>query len=511
MVRRVVVLMSLFAVAGCASRYDKLVKSARGAEARGDSLAAARYYREACQSAKRADDPACVAADANARQATDSALSSAAGSCRSGDFRACDAALAPVRELDPNNESARRLLADAGEAHARRCFADRNDGASDLARIAACLADAASIVTDETYARRLYEARRRAAAKFYDLSQGPGLASYPGARLLLLDAALRHMDDADVRAQHAEALAQLVAGAAIPFSARLAGRGPGATRGVEDLCVGLQLGARVRCADAVEGDRGVHMRSAIEMSPVRHQAWSEQHSKRYQSGVRRYPNPAYDGAQRQLSDAERALQDLERERVEANVECESAKRKVWSANSDDRPAAEEEKRRACERYDGVEQIYKRRVDERDRARRVANDTPSFIEEPEYDTYHWTSRHFEWVAAYSFGIDVGGSAYTADDTVRVTALEQPSFAPAGVQGYQRGRDPSASDMYSQARTRVVGELRTLAERALRARSEERALACSGAVEWTGAWLQCRAEAALWRGESPNATALLASLR
>ena len=500
--------VSLLVVAlGCASEYDRLVEQGRAAEKQGQVFQAARFYRQACQTGVPQDDPACRAAKMAGEDAARRALAAAGAPCHAGDVPACHVALSPALEMRPDDPRAWQMLEVAGEGHARLCEQGRGQSVSDLALVARCIAHAATIVRGPAYSTRVSEAGQRAAAAFVQLARSAEMTGYPGAQMLTYEAALSFVNDPAFHAAYQASRGRFVAEAAVPVSIRLVGSGPGSPPAAEAPCaeVRAELGERMSCS----GRGDVAPAVAVRLASVRERTWTEQHSKRYVSGVRRVPNPARANVERRVVVAEIASDSDEEELLRAELECDSAWRTLQREPGDDQ--AREQQRYACQRYEGLKDIHERRADELHRARRDLDRTPVFLEEDVYDTHYWTSRHFEWTAPYRFDIAMGRDVHSGDGVLRQTATEQPAFHPAGVEGSSRGPEPTAADFYRAARDKAMAQVTGLVEQVLAARAGVRAQDCAGQPQWTGPWLQCRAESVFVAGSFPRAEPLMAALR
>jgi hypothetical protein len=349
------VLLAAAAVAACGSvnaAHRDALHDADAAVKRGDSLGAAHAYRNACR-AKPSDRKACQAADAWTQRAVDERLAVARPRCEPAgagarpDVDGCLAALAPARALAPEHPELLRLANVAGRAHLERCLVDPPDSPDDAVRLARCaLARRAAVATAE-YEKRLRGATAKAAGVFVDLAARDSTRGQRGAQLALWSAAACLDPDAELKRRHELARRDFLAGAAVPIDVTVQASGADAGATVfTGLCgrVAELLGPRALCRPGAAapvpttaapasapaaGPAPLALRVSVTVSPTDHRVREESRQFRWQSGVRRFENPARRGVEERVRDAERAFRQADADASERGARCQAA-RDAWT-------------------------------------------------------------------------------------------------------------------------------------------------------------------------------------
>ena len=113
-------LLAALLSSGCNTAYREAMSRARDAAIHGDSLTAARAYRDACRAAPD-DEDACGRFPLFAQKATDESLVTTGPVCEAGDLDGCLPLLLAARDLIPEHAEVNGRLEKASQLHAERC------------------------------------------------------------------------------------------------------------------------------------------------------------------------------------------------------------------------------------------------------------------------------------------------------------------------------------------------------------------------------------------------------
>jgi hypothetical protein len=487
---------------GCGSPYKSAVDNGNHALVSGDFVRALVHYEQACRLSEP-DDDACKAVAVHRPRAKAQLLLWIRGPCTRGQVTAC---ATPVRngpatlQNDPDVRRLIEVVAAKQEAACQAAYGQERDG---LLYRAGCMGAHEKLLAGTSYDQRLANARLRASESLVELARA--FHANAGASMILTDAALQLTANDTWRAERDRLRESFTQQAAIPVAFALAVRAPG-YRETLDLCREIQdrLSDRVQCRAG-----GLALDGELLLQPIQTRTWTKQHQTRYQAGTRSVPNPEYPTASRAVSDARTALRFAEQESAEARADCRSATR-AWTTAAGDTTRADlqREMERRCNRESELGRVESlRRSDLADAEHRLST-TGEFLREPVFENYYWTSVHHAWSAPYVFAIRGFSELFRGSNTLSKETLEQEGFAPANVPAYTADPPPTIEQMAAQAITDVVEEMAQKVERWTVERGEVRAADCKGAdIRWNAAWLQCRAESALWRGSAVDGSLVL----
>jgi hypothetical protein len=482
---------------------DKAIK-------RGDSLGAARAYRNACR-AQPSDKKACLAAKNWTARAIDERLAEARPKCEPErgaiDVDGCLKSLAPVRELEPEHPELLRLADGAGAAHVERCLADPPSDPAEAVRLVRCAQAKRSAVATAGYERRMKAALSKAAGVFVDLAAQGAAREAPGAQAILWSAAACLDKDTEIarRAQAARAAFLNVAQASVEV--RVSGTGfDAASPAFVGLCgrAADELGARVACRAAAQGGLGLGISASV--SPTEHRVSEASRVHRFQSGVRRVANPAFQALSDRVRESERAVRDADNQLRPIAARCEAAREALRRAQEcvacAERTAAET----ACAEAKSGEDLRARRQDELRAQQRDLASTPPTLEDPEFTEIVYVVRTHEWTVAWAAELALAGGAGVRASGSFVTRDEE--------HGAQRGLEadplaaPGSTWFHDALAAALAKKAAEVVAAALGERATARRAACVGDTPvWTPAWLGCFAEATLWSGSEPRGLDLL----
>jgi hypothetical protein len=256
------------------------------------------------------------------------------------------------------------------------------------------------------------------------------------------------------------------------------------------------------------GPAPLALRVSVTVSPTDHRVREESRQFRWQSGVRRFENPARRGVEERVRDAERAFRQADADASERGARCQAA-RDAWTraaqcAGCPEQNAVDV----ACREADAADDLRTRRQRELDDVRRELANTPATFEEPEFQEVLYTVRVHAWIVRYTADITVGaGGPVRTSGAFEVNDEEHAGNARGGLDADPLS-PPGASWFHAALSSSLARQTADLASGDLAQRARERRGACVGdAPVWTGAWLECWAEATLWGGTEPRGLDLL----
>lgn len=452
--------------------YDIALKNAKDAQQRGDVATAALEYFKACQ-LKPKEAETCNQATATYGQLKQKQLPIAQPACEAGDVDACVGALAPIVAVHADDADAERLGAQGFAVYMARCKTLDKPASFD-AGVATlkCLHHGVDVARRQS--ADVATARALVAKRFYEGASGkPAGLTY--AMLKTAACLQRSMYAAgDVVAGDA-----LIAAAATPLVVKVqsVGQVPLLPETVE-LCpaVARELGPRAQCG--IQGEAPLSWNVRVSLGATRHTIAEEMRVARYVAGTETVTNPERAPAQRDYERAQKAFNDIERDKLSREAACNSNK----------------QDKTACDNYNAVVPVYNRRLDELNAAKQKLAQTPATIQRDIVKEVPYTVKHHAWQTPWSFegeptGRD-GGSFDMRDD-------ESPGVAPANV---------PADPLLTPTREQIELELRKRLIAGARARFEPefaaRVQTCAG-IPWVfdDPRTDCRVIAEFQRGGQP----------
>jgi hypothetical protein len=494
---------------GCGGAYGRARDAAEESAKQRRFVDALVHYEQACALSKEPGDETCKAAQQMRPLAENELVGRYEPACSRGDAPTCIDGLAKAPPSIRDNMRLRQLRKLGGKRHYEACLSHPDDLAGNVKR-ARCVGAFEAAVNDPDYTQWNREVHQNAAGKLVAHARGLQKA-HPAASVILFDAA-QSLAPADAIALELEQATQaFLESSAAPLRILLTLTGPdGSQAAATDICPELQasLGHRVRCHAS-----GPVIRVEMRAERIRDRMWTENHSQRYQAGVEQIPNPAYDSASDRVDHARRAVTRAEEGVAEAVADCRAAERE-WAETPDSDSSKDDKalrKERECDRAQAREDNLAARQSELRDAESDFRTTDMHLERPVFDTHHWTSRHFEWSLPYAFTLDGFGTQLSDAGTVVVARMEQEAFPPANVPGSSVGRPPRYHELIAEAHSRMAQATLKMLTDHLTAWGQSRVQECPAALEWTGPWLECQAEAALWSGQAVDASIVLSRIQ
>ena len=482
--RSLLLLVSLL-LAGCTSARDRAIERATAADQRGDLVASARAWAEACGL-----EPEDCPRAAQAREAAvGEALQSATPACAGGDTARCAEALRAARTLAPDDERLLALAEDAGRLQLAAC-----GDAADLAglRCAERWRNALAVRGyDEVLARR----REALAESFAKQASGQ-----PGVDAMRLGAAECLDGTAERRAAAAAAARAWDEALAVPLT--LAWRVDGAPPQLG--CADIASGKPVRC-----GAGGLLLEVTGRVEPTQHERHTSSQPVEWIAGTRAIPNPAYGPAATRVLLAEDALRAIEAELATAGSKCDAAERTLGSAGHCFDCRERRFRDLACDQKRELERIERDRESELRDAKWDLDRTPQFHEEPIRRVAHVEQVDHTWSAPWRAIVRLGDDERAASGV----ALHRDR-QHAGLIAASFAADPLEPPPARFGTAQLTVAVRAAAEELLRAsllaRATERAQACPDAGRTDDAALRCRAEVRRFSGLPADGSDLLAAL-
>jgi hypothetical protein len=268
------------------------------------------------------------------------------------------------------------------------------------------------------------------------------------------------------------AVAQARANGVIDVDARLASD----TGFCHDVVAHMRAGRMVRCSPGAD----ITVRTDLTVGPPDHRSHPEDHAVEYIAAVYEVPNPRHHDAEHRLERATEALAEALERRAHA--------------------------RRHGQPTDDLDELVHARREEEARAERLHHGIPATVLEEEIATYGWTSIHHLWNARYGWTATLSGAgasmSRSGSGDVAFEGIEQPGFEPAGIRARQAYAPNRARVRGAATNRTAVGVARMLDEQLSRvAALRERACPPTPRLTDDDAWLECRAEVKLLRGQAP----------
>ena len=475
----------LLLLVGCTSARDRAVERATAAGERGDLVAAAHAWAEACGLAP--ED--CPRAEQAREAAIAEAVQVATPPCSAGDTARCAQALRAARTLAPADARLLAIVEDAG----RRQLATCGD-AQDLAGLR-CAERWRGALAAAGYDAALAERRARLAAAIAAQVSGDA-----GADVLRLGAAACLDGTAERRAAAVAAARAWDEHLAVPLT--LAWNVKGALPQLR--CADLAGGRPVRC-----GAGGLLVEVAGEVERAQHERLASSEPVEWIAGTERVPNPAYGVAVARVLAAEDALRAVEADVAIAGTDCEAAERALNDAARciDCKPRRFRDL--ACDRESQLERIASDRESALRSARWDLDRTPEFFEEPIRRTAYVEQVDHTWSAPWGATVRLGQEQRTVSGVAVHRDREH-----AGLQAAALAADPLEPPPGDLGTAHLAAAVRAAAsqliDEALLARASERAQACPAAGGQDDASLRCRAEVLRLSGRAADGAELLAAL-
>ncbi len=506
-------LLALLVLSGCNTAYREAMALARDAAIRGDFLTAARAYRDACTAAPD-DKVACTRVPLFVEKATAQALELAGPSCEAGDLDRCLPPLLAAWDLSPDHPELSAMFEKASQFHTERCAQWKLDGPLNAAVTGlACLQSRGRQFPIPSYQTRLGESSSRVASRFVDLALTAQGQNHAGAATVLWSTAQCLAPGEKNLAPRVERSRQaFLSQSAIPVAIRLDGSMPppvaSALSGVcAYLAMGLPSWARCASPEPLPGDPEplrLQVNAVIE-NPEKTRT-EHVDTVRYVSGTERVRNPDYTTAQENLSYAESELQSAREKRKEKDAECEKAQEKHEATCVTCTPSSS-----PCEEARAAASAVKTAESDRDEARRTLNNTPDTVLEDVYDDFTYSVWTHRWKSGFRFTLQASTPSARPVEKVgemRFEDREHVGFGPAGLQADPLVVPPpqAYADVFLQ---QLAPHVLAAVKRDSEARGAVRGAQC-GALPADGSvsWVQCWAEAALWKnGQEPQPTELL----
>jgi hypothetical protein len=505
-------LLALLVLSGCNTAYREAMALARDAAIRGDFLTAARAYRDAC-TAKPEDELACTRVPLFAEKATAQALESARPACEAGDLDRCLPPLLDAWDLSPHHAELSAMFEKAGQLHTERCAQWSLDGPLNGAVTGlACLQSRGRQLPISSYQTRLAGSASRVASRFVELALTAQGQNHAGAATVLWSAAQCLAPGENLAPRVERARQNFLSQSALPVSIRLDGSmPPPVATALSGVCayMAAELPPWARCASPqpLPGDPEplqLQVNAVIQM-PEKTRT-EDVRSVRYVSGTERVRNPDYDTAEENLALAESDLRSARDKRKQKDAECEKAQEKheaTCVTCPTPKSPCDEAREAASEEKDAESA--------RDQASRTLSNTPNTVLVDTYDDFTYSVWTHRWKSGFRFTLQASTPSSTPFEQVgemRFEDREHVGFGPAGLVADPLVVPPpqAYADLFLQ---QLAPPVLAAVKRDAQARGAVRGAQC-GALPADGSvsWVQCWAEAALWKnGQAPQPTELL----
>lgn len=507
---RLSLLLTALVLGGCNTAYREAMSRAREAALQGDSLTAAQAYREACR-ASPDDKDACGRFPLFAQKATDEALVSTGPACEAGDLDQCLPLLLAARDLIPEHAEVNARLEKASQLHIERCAKWKVDGPlTEAVAHIACLQSRGGQLPVPSYQTHVSDSAALVSSRFGDLAGVAQAQGSAGAASLLWSTA-QCLAPGQASGSHVQQARQaFIEQSAIPVVAQLGGA---MSRQVADNLVGLcerissGMPAWARCAELgthPNGPEPLRLQVDARIARPRETVSEDVRSVEYLSGTREVRNPAYQEARGHMKDAERAVDFAEEHKKKKDADCEKAS-DVHEATCVGCPSP---RKKACDEAHLAAVELKKRIEERDDARRHLRGTPETLVEDVYDTFTYAVLHHRWSSDFSFQLQASTPLTTPPDAqsgeLRFEDQEHVGFSPAGLAPDPLNEPPArayADAFLQQLAPRIFAAV----VRDAQVRGTARRADCNALpADWGIPWVQCWAESALWgSGQEPAA--------
>jgi len=509
-------LLVLLVSSGCNSAYHQAMTRGREAALRGEALAAAQGYRDAC-AASPGEAKACAPAAHFAQRAIEEALASVGPACEAGELEACLPPLLAVHALRPEHPEVNALLEQAGQLHAERCAGWPEEGPLGEALAGfACLQSRAAQLPVPGYQRLLAESASHVSLRFAELSDTAWKQGSAGAAYVLVSASRCLVPEPKLDSLVDRAHQRFLVESALPVVPTLQGSiPPHIAEQLAEPCRRLPspLAPATRC-EAPGGGAGPIEPLSLQVdtliqSPVERISEDTERVS-YVRNRRWVANPNYASAQAALRIASDTLAELAREKSDKDTACAIASRShpatcVGCAEPPEKSECTEAKEAAAS-Y----QSQSRRVDE---ARAYLNLTPEQVEEREYADHTYPVYTYTWTSDFRFTVQ--SSALEAplrySGGVRFSDETHEDFSPADLAADPLVR-PSAHDFAEAFLEQLTPQVVRAVKQGRVARGAARRAQCNALPQdWGNDWVQCWAEAGLWeQGQAPQGIGFLQAL-
>jgi hypothetical protein len=511
-VSRLSPLLALLVLSGCNTAYREAMALARDAAIRGDFMTAARAYRNAC-AARPEDELACTRVPLFAEKATAQAIAEARPACEAGDLDRCLPPLLAAWDLIPHHPELSSLFEKASQLHTERCAQWSLDGPLNAAVTGlACLQARGRQLPVSSYQTHLAASASRVASRFVDLALTAQGQNHAGAATVLWSTAQCLAPGENLAPRVERSRQDFLGPSAIPVAIRLDGSMPppvsSALSGVcAYLATGLPPWARCAGSEPMPGQpEPLQLQvDAVIQHPAKSRA-EDVHTVRYVSGTEEVRNPDYTTAKENLALAESDLQSAREKRKEKDAACEKAQEK-HEATCVTCPTP----RSPCEEARDAASDEKTAESARDEARGTLNRTHATVTVDVYDDFTYSVWTHRWVSGFRFTLQASTPSSRPVQKVgemRFEDREHVGFQPAGLVADPLVVPPpqAYADIFLQQLAPQVFEA---VKRDSMARGAVRGAQC-GALPADGSvsWVQCWAEASLWKnGQEPQPTELL----
>lgn len=482
---RSLLLIAVVVLVGCTSARDRAVERASAALERGDLVAAAIAWQEAC--AHDAED--CPRAAHVREEAIAEAVLGATPACTDGETTRCVEALRHVRKLATDEPRVIALLEQAGELQLDAC-----GDALDLQALR-CAESYRDRLAVPGYDRALRE--RRVVIADAIAAQVSGDAGADVQRLgaaACLDGTLQRRSDA------ADAATAFDAAIALPLS--ISWRVNGVAQQLR--CVDLLGNRPLRCATD-----GLLLEIAGDVEAAQHERHVSNELVRWEAGTRAIPNPSYGPAATRALLAEDAVRAIETDLTYAESECDAAERVHRDAGLCLDCRARTFRDLACDRERELERLKSDRESEARSARWDLERTPEFYEEPVQHTATLQQTDHTWLAPWHAVLRLGDEERVLSGTATHRDREHGGLQLASI-----ARDPLEAPPPGFGAAHLATAVRSaateLVDAVLLARAREREQACPDITGTDEASLRCRAEVRRLSSLPANGAELLMAL-
>jgi hypothetical protein len=514
---RLCLILAFLLSSGCNRAYRELLQSARQAADRGDFITAARFYRKACETAPD-DETACGQAPIFAQKAVAHAVENARPACEAGELDRCMPPLLEAQELVPDHPEVTTLLEKASQLHMKHCARWKMDGPLDTAAAwLACLQSRGHQFSSPRYQSLLTESANHLASRFAELAVAAENEAASGAATVFWTSAqcLAHGADNSWRAQQARE--EFLDSSSIPVIVYLGGAIPPQTANeLSNLCqrISSKLPAWAQCTKpGTEGSQqGVlHLQVDAVIQEVQTNISKQRWSREFPSGTLLTQNPEHERREKQLQEAEaalqQALQQLEQAEKQPGSECETKALTLVKCDGCPLPTT---KKRPCVETAAENAHHKLKV--RDRLKAQLSTIPPKVEKVVYSTFNYTEKTHTWTSDFHFTIKTSTPSVTVPfrkkGELRFEDKEHPSHVDSKLDADPL--EPPSSSAFAEA---FLRELTPQVLEAVRldgaVRSAARVAQCNELpADWSSTWVQCWAEASFWKsGDAPPADAFL----
>lgn len=256
---------------------------------------------------------------------------------------------------------------------------------------------------------------------------------------------------------------------------------------------------RLACA-AGSGELG--LRVALTRSDLTHDVADTVHDVTYVARRDVEQNPEWHRLERLRQQAGHRLRDAKLNAKLAADDCEQARRDLWRAKHCRDCEARRTEEAVCRRASTMDDVRQEAARELDDAEHRVRVTDRELVREVTDVYRYTQRTHTWRQNFRLVITSSNATLpTRDVTFEVarTGLEQPEFAPAGVEG-RVARAPRQEDLDDEALESLETALGAWVKTSLVTLSRTKDAQCTEPSP--GRALECRVASAFLRGEEPG---------